>query len=34
MDKLSNDLDVLENAVFNVLKSEKGQRRNPVNNKT
>jgi hypothetical protein len=25
MDKLSNDLDELENAVFNVLNSEKGQ---------
>jgi len=34
MDKLSIDPDVLENAVFNVLNSEKGQRRNPVNNKT
>ena len=34
MDKLSKNLDVLENGVFNVLNSEKGQRRNPVNNMT
>jgi hypothetical protein len=34
MDKLSIDFDVLKNAGFNVLNSEKGQRGNPVNKKT